>query len=434
MLEGKFICILRTGLMRGDRRTNRAAKAFRQAGANVCVVDMETDSAAPGAEAIDGTSVRHIVMPSWDRSTRIKLLVAAGMIRLFLTQLWLMLRLRADVYYAADFLSLPSCVLAGVIRRRPVVYDVRDLPFEDIPAYYNASRLRRAYRAAYVRLLKVLIPRCACVTTATPALADYVVAHYNPTSTALVRNLPEYKACARGDQLREYLQVPPTTRIALFQGYFAYGRSLDRIVRAARFVDEGCVIVLMGKGPEQPAIERMIEEEHVGDRVKTVPFIPYDRLLTWTASADIGLCIFSSGDSVNIASALPNKLWEYIMAGLPVLTTHSGIGAVLAHYGIGTTIDSLEPRAIALAINGMLADRQSLERMHLNALEACQRELCWEVEQQRLIETYATALSIDISCAPLFAGGPDAQTQTARPISQAFETSRVDSARGRQNG
>jgi glycosyltransferase involved in cell wall biosynthesis len=154
---------------------------------------------------------------------------------------------------------------------------------------------------------------------------------------------------------------------------------------------------MMGKSYRGVAsqLEALIAQEGVADRVKIIPQVPYEELLDWTASADIGLISSSPTYSLSVRYALPNKLFEYLMVGLPVLSLEvDSIANVLRTHDVGLVLSSLEPSAIAAGINTMLADREALARMQRNALEISQNEFNWEKESQRLIRLYQEILAL----------------------------------------
>jgi glycosyltransferase involved in cell wall biosynthesis len=91
---------------------------------------------------------------------------------------------------------------------------------------------------------------------------------------------------------------------------------------------------------------------------------------------------------------LPNKIFEYIMAGLPILSSQvDTVTEVLKTYAVGQILPSFAPDEIGEAINALLADRVALERMRRNALAASQQDLNWEKEGQQLIQLYQSILS-----------------------------------------
>jgi glycosyltransferase involved in cell wall biosynthesis len=125
------------------------------------------------------------------------------------------------------------------------------------------------------------------------------------------------------------------------------------------------------------------------DRVKIIPPVPYEELLEWTSSADIGLNVASPTYSLNVKYFLPNKLFEYLMAGVPVLTSPlPAMVEVVKSHDAGQILPSLEPEEIGKAINAMLADPAALARMSSNALAATREEYNWEKECEKLIALY----------------------------------------------
>src|SRR5205823_11753156 len=150
-------------------------------------------------------------------------------------------------------------------------------------------------------------------------------------------------------------------------------------------LEQNKVIVLMGKGIGSTSVEleALASREGIADRVKILPPVPYEELLEWTASADIGLIVYSPDQSLNVKMCLPNKLFEYLMVGLPVLATPlDAVTDILRSYNVGRVVPSLNPEDIGVAINEMLAEQDTLASMRRNALEAVQHDLCWEKESQ----------------------------------------------------
>ncbi len=389
------VCMLRAHSARTDVRALRAARALGEAGLAVKIIDMESDLSRNSCEFVEGIAVRHIIMPSWFSRTPFKPWLLIKMFRLFATRVRLLMSSQADVYHASEWDALLPSFVASVMRIKPLVYEVYDLPFESHPRYYS-SMLRKVYRSVARLMLRHVVPRCTTVIAASPCYAREMEARYGGKRLVVLRNIPEFREVPPSNRLREKYGIPPATRIALYQGYFFENRSLDRLVRAARYLSAGVVIVLMGSGPMQIELEYLIGAEGVGERVKIAAFVPHDQLLDWTASADIGLCVLDPGYSLNLVGTLPNKVFECLMAGVPVLNSLPEVGKLLDQYGAGRTIHSLDPEDIAVAINQMLADEQGMQLMRRNALAACQRELRWDVERIQLLNVYGDILGTSL--------------------------------------
>ncbi|MGZ3663137.1 MAG: glycosyltransferase family 4 protein [Ktedonobacterales bacterium] len=374
-------------------RTMRAATALVKAGMAVSVVDFESENVRPLIEERDGITITHIVVPTWSVPTRFKPWFLIKSASMFGTRVFALLRSHADVYHAHDAPALFACYVAAWLRRKPVIFEAYELPWSE--PYFSESLYRRVLRTVLVSFLHVMIPRCAGVITVSPPLARELQRRYGSTAPVLVRNIPEYRIPISSDRLRRHLALDGTTPIALFQGNLQPDRALDALVRAARFLAPGIVIALLGGGRSRAALETLIAEEGVEERVKILPPVPQTELLDWTASADIGLAIYPDVYSDNVRMFLPHKLFEYIMAGLPVLASaKEAIVEIIHEYGVGVVVESLDAERLGQTISTMIADKEALRVMRRNALEAAQRELRWDVESQRLITLYGDVLGL----------------------------------------
>jgi glycosyltransferase involved in cell wall biosynthesis len=369
-----------------DPRVMREASALAEANYHVSIVDIEHHQ-RPKSERVDGVLVKHVFISP--KSAQHYNPVQAIPWLLFKVTRTLRSALnvigtRADAYHAHDITALPACYIAAALRRKPLIFDAHELPLTqqhllERPTLTGASRA----------LLRLMLRRCDAAITVSPPLIGEMQKLYGGPKATLVRNIPDYQAPAQGDLLRHHFGLPANTRLALYQGYFQANRSLDVLVRAAQYLAPGNVIVLLGEGSHRAMAEALIEELDVADRIKIKGYVPHAELLSWTASADLGLSVFSRDISISTRYCLPNKLFEYLMAGLPVLTTPlDAVVELVRRYEVGWEIASMEPQVVAQAINGMLADPIELARMRANALAACKQDLRWDVEKGTLVALY----------------------------------------------
>lgn len=123
------------------------------------------------------------------------------------------------------------------------------------------------------------------------------------------------------------------------------------------------------------------------DKVIFIPKQSYARLREYTANADIGLTI-DKDTNLNYRFSLPNKLFDYIHSGLPVLASRlPEISRIIEKYKVGSFIENHDPQHIAEKINGMLADKQKMSEYKANATLAT-KELNWQNEEKVLINIY----------------------------------------------
>lgn len=384
------VCMHVRGSLRSDGRVMREASALVKEGFAVSIVDVEREQTGLLEEDFGGIHVKHLAKPHWYIPTHMPWRLFRSAEK-FIYSTLTMMQMPADIYHAHDINALPTCYIAAMLRRKLLIFDAHELPL------YDLDHMRWLWlRALLRRLLTGILSHCAgIITVSTPIAQEIRIRHHSP-AVSVVRNVPAYQAVSKSNLLRQRLSLGPGVRIALYQGNLQPDRGLDHLIRAAAYLERDIVIVLLGKeiGDTLTQLEALIASEGVTDRVKILPPVPYAELLDWTASADIGLIIYSPARSLNIQMCLPNKLFEYLMAGLPVLATPlEAVADILNTYDVGQIVSSLVPVDIAAAINTMLQDHAVLERMHRNALDAVQHDLCWEEERHQLIRLYQAILA-----------------------------------------
>jgi len=369
-----------------DVRVMRAATALAEAGFAVSVVDVECERARPAEEDICGIHMKHLIMPSWYTSRRFKPWFFSKAAQVLILGILGLIQARADIYHAHDVTALPACYIAARLRRKPLIFEAHELPPPEKSVLFG-----RGLRWLLRHLLAMILPGCAGVITVSPQIAREMRIRYHVPEVTVIRNVPAYRSVPKNGRLRQYLGLSPNVRIALYQGTLQPNRGLDVLVRASLFLEPDIVIVLMGKGdePTLSQLAELIESEGVADRIKILPAVPYAELLDWTASADIGLNVLPPDYSLSIRWCLPNKLFEYLMAGLPVLTSQlDAVADVIKTHDVGQVVSSLDPAEVGAAITSMLADPGVLARMHLNALDTAREEFNWEKERRHLTHLY----------------------------------------------
>jgi len=380
------VCMHVTGKAYNDYRVMREATALVEAGFDVSIVDILNELERPAEEDIEGVHMKHVMMPSLFIRTRFKPWFLVKSVQMIVRGAIRLARTSADIYHAHDVKGLPACYIAACLRRKLLIFDSHEIPLDDP----NITRWPRLSALA-TRILAHMMPRCAGVITASPLYAREISKDYHYPEITTVLNVPIYREIPKSNRLRQYLGLSPDVRIALYQGQIQANRSLDQLVNAAPFLDPGIVIVMMGRTVEKTRIqlEELIASNGVADRVKIIPAVPYEELLDWTASADIGLTVFKPSYTRSIRYCLPNKLFEYLMAGLPVVSSElEAIAELLKTYDVGQILPSLAPSDIGAAINSMLLDPVALARMHSNALAIARQEFHWEKEKQTIVQFY----------------------------------------------
>ena len=371
-------------------RVMNDAAALVAAGFDVSILDVVADRTLPCEEEICGVHLKHIIQPDWFIATRFKpwFLVKALFMAMGCTLH--LLCIDADIYHAHVEVALPATYLAAKLRRKRLILDTPELTMSGP----NITRWP-LLRTLAIRVLRAIVPSCAGYITGSPYYAQEICNLYHAARVTVIRHVPPYRFVTKNNRLHQRLNLPSHIRIALYQGYLQPDRGLDKLVCAATYLPSDIVIVMMGNGygTTEAELKALIASEGVADRVKIIPAVPYEELLDWTASADIGLTILPPDYSTSIRKCLPNKFFEYLMAGLPVLSSElDAIVEMIKTYDVGRVVTSLAPADIAHAITAMLNDHVALDRMRRNALEIAHRDFYWEKESQKLVDLYQELL------------------------------------------
>jgi glycosyltransferase involved in cell wall biosynthesis len=288
---------------------------------------------------------------------------------------------KADIWLANDWTALPLAALLAREKGGAYVYDTHEFAIEE---YAEKPKWRRWSRPI-VRALEGKYIRDASVVSAVSAgIARRLDRVYRlPRPTIVVRNTPQYER--RGFR-------PTGERIrVLYHGIIVPGRGLEIAIDSVAQWRREFELTLRGPdNPEfTPSLRARIAAHGLDGRVVLAPAVPMTELVQEASAFDIGFFALP-GHSRHNEFALPNKIFEYIMAGLCLCTTElPEIAGLIREYDLGVTISTPDPAAIAVAINSL--DRDRIDDYKRNALIAA-RELCWERESEKLLAGYAACL------------------------------------------
>ena len=356
-----------------DSRVRREAKALVEAGHAVTV--LELDREADGT--LDGFTRLSVAPPAWVRRALPFQAYRLVFLAAFVARL---ARLRPDVVHAHD----AAMLLPGLVGKRltgaKLVYDSHELA-TGVP--YRDGRWERF--VAWIE--RVGVPRADAVITVSDGIADRLQALYalreRPT---VVRNLTELSPPqVPTGRLRSKLGIGDAP-LVLHQGAPAEDRGCEVLIEAMDQLP-GAHLCFLGSG--ERAYEGKLRA-NAGERVHFVPSVPLLELLEHTADADVGVSLLQD-TCENHRLALPNKVFEYVAAGVPVVMSDlpEARGLVERHR-IGTTTAPSDPEGLATRLRAALSGRHDTDRSA--RLDAASRALSWTDEREHLLLIYETRL------------------------------------------
>lgn len=297
-------------------------------------------------------------------------------IRLFL----LLLFRKTDLLVSNDLDTLLANYLVSRMRKKPLVYDSHEY-FTETPEVIHRPLVRKTWKG----IERSIFPKLKHVFTVNESLAEIFSKEYGVNVKA-VRNVP-YKNKFKPASSRDDLALPAGKPIILLQGAgINIQRGAEELVMAMQYI-ENALLLVIGGGDVMPELQRLADELSLGDKIMFLPRQPYSRLIEYTANADLGITI-DKDTNLNYRYSLPNKLFDYIHAGVPVLASPLvEIRKIIEEYRVGDIIESHDPRAIAGKIEEMLADRRKMELWKENCKFASD-QLCWEKEKKIVEDVY----------------------------------------------
>ena len=293
------------------------------------------------------------------------------------------LEIKPDIIHANDWNTLPAVAHAAKKLKVPFVYDSHEF---GVGQGAHKKLWNLVYPAYIHQLEKRYIGAAAHVTTVSHGIATLLQQAYNlPVLPTILRSTPDFVEVQAG-------KTDASRILVQYHGIFTSGRGLENLIRSVPLWPENFQLRLTGRGrPDEykTMLEQLAGELGVSDRVEFVPFVPHEQLVSHANEADIGMC-FGEGNTDQLKHALPNKAFEYVMAGLMVVC---GPGAELKRlvddYGHGITLADNAPQTLAEAFKQL--DAATIDAHKKKAITAA-KDLCWENEKKKLTRIYRNLL------------------------------------------
>lgn len=293
----------------------------------------------------------------------------------------LALGLKPEAVQSCDLEGLVAAVKVARRLDLPHLHDCHELFLERIQ-FSMLERLvlsrveRRAMRAANV------------VTVVNGSIGEELRRRYS-VSAVVLRNCADVPRQVVLNDVRKLAGLRAGCDIVLYQGGLLQGRGLIEVVDAAAYLPEDIAIVFLGYGAMRGELEERAREQGCAQRVRFVDAVPPDELLSITASATLGVVPYQPV-SMNNKLALPNKIFEYLAVGVPVVVSDIPELRRIVETGCGRTYDSFDPRSLAASITVLLQPHVfSTARA---AAVRYGRENSWEVERAILTGVYERIL------------------------------------------
>ena len=291
----------------------------------------------------------------------------------------------ADVVHAMAYMGIPVGLALGRRDGAATVYDARDIYVDA----RNIARLPGPLRRLFASIERRWARAADRVATVNYPYADVMESRFGTERPLVVMNCSSIRPSGAGRPRRfhERLRLPDDCRVVLYHGGLSPDRGIEQLVEAIPAIP-GAVLVLMGYGDLDEALRRRAADPVSEGRIVVLPAVPPAELIEWVASADV-VAMPIQPTTLNHRLTTPNKLFEAIAAGVPVVASDlPGMAPIVRSTGCGVVVDPTDPTAVAAALRDIL-DAPPERRAALEAgIRAAQAEYHWERQMDKLLAEY----------------------------------------------
>jgi glycosyltransferase involved in cell wall biosynthesis len=280
----------------------------------------------------------------------------------------------AHVYVTNDLDTLLAGVLCSMTSRA-LVHDAHEL----WPDQFIGMGVYSSTALAWLRMLeRILLRRANVVITVNEFIGEELEKRYKIRKPQVILNVP---ALEHYHLVHRPVRRATAKKVALYQGLFTFHRGLENLVNACQFLEDDVTLVLRGYGPNENQL-REIAKQYTNCRFEKP--VHMNELVSAAANTGhIGIVPYAPVN-INNYLASPNKLFEYIQAGLPVVGSDLPfLRKIILGHEVGYVFDPNSPSDIARAIN--TATRDSVLPILRTNVRRIQKRYCWDEEQEKLV-------------------------------------------------
>lgn len=289
---------------------------------------------------------------------------------------------RPALIVSIDLDTLAGCLAASKVRGARLMFDSHEL-FPEVPEIAGKPFVRRVWQ----RVQDFCVPRMRATdvrVTVCRSIADIFRSAYG-REFLVVRNVP---LAAQAEAVRHMTaRAGRRPFTILYQGAVNVGRGVEEVIKALPRLP-GCRFVVVGGGDVLEDARRLAEAEGVADRVEFAGRKPFGQLAQYMAAADLGTVLMRDV-CLNYRLALPNRLFDFIQAGLPILASRlPEVERIVDGEGVGLCVGDLTPDAVAEAVRVVMAHPELAAHWRANMAALASRQT-WEEETKGLVKTLA---------------------------------------------
>ncbi len=287
------------------------------------------------------------------------------------------IKLDSDIYFAHDLPALPIAAEAAFQTGAFLVYDSHEF-------YLGQAALKGRRRRFFAGIEKQYIHRVDLMITVNKDISSLFEKEYGLENVKIILNALPPDVNRGRLSIHSAFGLPVSVKIVAYIGAFLEDRNLEKLITASRNLADDIVFVFIGSGVSYKKLKSQARKLGVLDKkIFIIAESSHEKIMGYVKSADAGLIPYPDID-LNTKFCTPNKLFEYVQAGIPIIANNGlhTLKNLLDSYGVGTTINFDRPEDLAHAINRIMRS-DILEKQRANTA-LISTELSWEKEGLKL--------------------------------------------------
>ena len=301
-------------------------------------------------------------------------------VRLFL----LLLFKRSDLLVSNDLDTLLPNYIISLLKRKKLIYDSHEY-FCGVPELTKRPFIQGVWK----KIETFIIPKLPFMISVSDSIAELYQKEYK-IECFTIRNLPHTYIIENKIEIKnkvhKELGINISDKIIIYQGAVNIDRGIEEAILAMKWI-ENAKLLIVGFGDIYDSLEILIDENKLRNKVILMNRVSFEKLKPYTIASDIGISL-EKDSNLNYRYSLPNKLFDYIAAEIPVLASPlPEMIKIFEQYQIGELIDSHNPEQIANKINSMLKNNDC-QIIWKEQLKLAKEEFCWQKEEEKLLEIY----------------------------------------------
>ena len=347
-----------------DQRVHKIATTLTQYGYKVIVI---------GATKKNSTALP----PQLYTTTRISLLFQSGFVRYAEWNIRLFFKLffyKTHLLYANDLDTLLPNYIHSKLRSKPLIYDSHEYFTEQEEVQH-----RPFVKKVWSSVEKFIFPNLKYILTVNNSIATIYQQLYK-VPVQVLRNVPlSSSSIVASTQLQHYANWQ-NKKVILTQGTgINANRGYEELILSTKYLDTNYLLLIIGNGLILPQLKQLVIDQNLTDKVHFEGIMQKTELQQIAATAFCGITV-DKPTCLNNVYSLPNKLFDFVQANLPVIASNMvEVAAIVNTYNVGIVLPNITPQCIATAIETMATNKTAYNNYKLNCNKA-KAILTWENE------------------------------------------------------